>query len=613
MRAPAPPAAVALAAVASLVGAALAQPAPAIPSPPAVAPPVDRSRFVQVDGRRFVVDGRPFRFVGANASVMHGLPHRAAVDAIFDAAAADGLKVVRVWALGEQPDDAQPWARDFAFRIGRDGWVEESFAHLDRVLDAARARGLRVIVVLANRWGDYGGLPRYLDWAGVTLPMTPGVLPDFRLRSFFGDAAANALYRAHVARVVGRVNARTGLAYRDDPTVFAWELINESDAARHGRDELVGWTRTMARYVRSLDPVHMIAAGHIGYTNREQRGTWLALQRLPEVSYADAHAYPTAVRGVRTLAALDDFVDDHAQLARYAVAKPFVWGEFGFTTLRRVHFGLPRARWTERFLERSEMDGVDGALAWIYTVTPDRPHEHGLLVDGPAAETTRDLRAVLARYAARWSAGAGTALNPRLSEARGEAPIWSTRRFVAGRAVAAPTVRAGAARWSMAPGAYARIEAENIGRWDGFAVTHFYGSGAATFAYRFRVTEAARAAAAGATGVRVRLRASSELPGRGEGSTAEDESTLRIAIDDAAMGEVAVPLDDGAGRWIELRSDAPAVLAALRAGGVHTLRLEVPDGPRANGLAVYGAATGREPVPEGTGPLPGRVVIELVR
>ena len=604
---------VALLAVLALGGVALAQPAPVVE--PGVAPaPVDRSRFVQVEGRRFVLGGRAFRFVGANASIMHGAPHRAAVESTLDAIAADGLKVVRVWALGEQPEGSEPWTRDYAFRIGRDGWVEGSFAHLDRVLDAARARGLRVIVVLANRWGDYGGVPRYLDWAGVSLPMTRGVLPETVLRSFFAEAAANELYRAHVQRVVTRVNPRTGLAYRDDPTIFSWELINESDASRHGREGLLGWTRSMARYVRSLDPTHLVAAGHIGYTRREQRDTWLAVQRLPEVDYADAHAYPTLLRSVRTLPALDDFIDDHVQLAHHVVGKPFVWGEFGFSTNQRIHHGQRRDRWYERFLARSDVDGVDGALAWIYTVAADRPQEHGLYVDGAAVARTRDVRDVLARSAARWNSGLLSPPNPRLGEAQGERPIWATRRRLPGPGtVGVARVRGSAARWSIGPEGYASIEAENAGRWDGFAVMHVYGSGAASFSYRFRVSPAARRVALDARRVRVRLRASSELPGRGEGSTAEDESRLRVSIDGAALGEVAVPLDDGAGRWIELVGDAPEALSAMRSPGLHTLRLEVPEGPLANGLCVYGQSTDRESIPEGSGPLPGRVEIELGR
>ncbi len=43
--------------------------------------------------------------------------------------------------------------------------------------------------------------------------------------------------------------------------------------------------------------------------------------------------------------------------------------------------------------------------------------------------------------------------------------------------------------------------------------------------------------------------------------------------------------------------------------GVHTLRLEVPEGPRANGLCLYSTPTGREPVPAGAGELPGRIEV----
>ena len=84
----------------------------------------------------------------------------------LEAAASDGLNVVRIWALGERASDAPSWTREYSFRLGRGGWVEESFEHLDRVLDEARRLGLRVILVLANRWGDHGGVPQMLRWCG---------------------------------------------------------------------------------------------------------------------------------------------------------------------------------------------------------------------------------------------------------------------------------------------------------------------------------------------------------------------------------------------------------------------------------------------------------------
>jgi hypothetical protein len=587
----------------SLVGVALAQ-----PLTPPVSPP-DRSHFVRIEGRRFSLDGRPFRFVGANASIMHGVAHRLGAVSTLDAIAHDGLRVVRIWAFGEQPESAQPWTRDYAFRLGRDAWVETSFEHLDRVLVAARERDLRVIVVLANRWGDYGGVPRYLDLAGLTSPIE-GLTPERALTRFFQSDAANNLYRAHVARVVTRVNASTGVPYRDDPTILAWELINESDVAPRGRADLLRWTQENARYVHSLDGAHLVSAGHIGYTRATQRATWLALQRLPEIDYADAHAYPTQLRSVATLRDLDDFVDDPVQLAHNVVGKPFVWGELGFTTNARIHHGMPRALWFDRMLSRSECDDVDGALAWIYSPSADPPHDHGLFVDAPRERATLDVRAVLSRYARRWNTSEGVARNPRLGDAQGEVPLWATRRVFHGTPwVAPPSTRD--TRWVFAPDKWFTSESETVGRWERYAVAHEYASNVATFTYRFRVTAASRRAALAVTRVRVRMRASSELPGRGEGSSAEDQSTLRISIDEARVGEITVPCDDGLGAWIEADSADAAVMARMRALGVHTLRLEVPDGPRANGLCLYGAPTGQEPLPEGVGELPGRVVIAL--
>jgi hypothetical protein len=44
---------------------------------------------------------------------------------------------------------------------------------------------------------------------------------------FFTDPSCRAMYRAHVAALAGRRNSVTGSLYRDDPTIMAWDLVNE--------------------------------------------------------------------------------------------------------------------------------------------------------------------------------------------------------------------------------------------------------------------------------------------------------------------------------------------------------------------------------------------------
>src|SRR5258708_1495373 len=54
--------------------------------------------FVRTRGGRFVVAGRPFRFVGANVAALYGNEERAQMPGTLREAAHKGVAVVRVWA-----------------------------------------------------------------------------------------------------------------------------------------------------------------------------------------------------------------------------------------------------------------------------------------------------------------------------------------------------------------------------------------------------------------------------------------------------------------------------------------------------------------------------------
>ena len=71
--------------------------------------------IVSARGLRFILDGRPFRFVGANVSVMYRDEDRARMPETLRQAAQMGIRVVRVWASGEGgPNDVKPIGPDFA-------------------------------------------------------------------------------------------------------------------------------------------------------------------------------------------------------------------------------------------------------------------------------------------------------------------------------------------------------------------------------------------------------------------------------------------------------------------------------------------------------------------
>src|SRR5438270_12008926 len=91
--------------------------------------PRGRAGFVQTDGLRFVIDRKPFRFVGANVAVMYRDDDRARMPETLRQAAQIGIKGVRVWASGEGgPNDGTPiaashhWPRTHPFRYAPNEW-----------------------------------------------------------------------------------------------------------------------------------------------------------------------------------------------------------------------------------------------------------------------------------------------------------------------------------------------------------------------------------------------------------------------------------------------------------------------------------------------------------
>eukprot|EP01024_Parvocaulis_polyphysoides_P038581 TRINITY_DN346_c0_g1_i2.p1 TRINITY_DN346_c0_g1~~TRINITY_DN346_c0_g1_i2.p1 ORF type:complete len:516 (-),score=70.28 TRINITY_DN346_c0_g1_i2:1578-3125(-) len=82
------------------------------------------------------------------------------------------------------------------------------------------------------------------------------------------DEEAKQLYKNHINFMVNRVNTFNGRAYKDDPTIFAWNIINEprcrSDACVQGQ-AMSEWIDEMAAYIKSLDPNHLLTVGEEGF------------------------------------------------------------------------------------------------------------------------------------------------------------------------------------------------------------------------------------------------------------------------------------------------------------------------------------------------------------
>lgn len=338
-------------------------------------------RFVRTRGSRFVVDGRPFRFVGANVSVMYRDEDRARMPETLRQASQAGIRVVRVWASGEGgPGDIGPvsdladWPRTHPLRWAPGQWNEEALVHLDNVMVEAARNNLLVQLCLGNWWRDTGGVTQYLRWAGIADAADEkfrfGINPE-RAMLFYINNETRRLYREHLEKLATRRNTVTGVLYRDDPNIFGWELMNEAQAVTSRWSERRAWIAEMSAYLKSLDPNHIIAPGDWGYRTAAERREWLADHQLPNIDYCDVHNYPRDDTDsfVDSPKALGEFIDNRAAAA-FSLKKPLVFGEFGMGV--EGYNGFSQVEWYRAFLESNVRAGAAGAMFWILTPDPAR-------------------------------------------------------------------------------------------------------------------------------------------------------------------------------------------------------------------------------------------------
>jgi mannan endo-1,4-beta-mannosidase len=347
----------------------------------------------------FEVDGSPFCFAGSSNYYPIYKP-RPVVDDWFAAARALDFRVLRVWGMLDRgsldgsvpnadPDGPEkegvyfqywdPAKHAPAYNDGANG-----LERLDYVLAKASDSNVKIIVVLINNWRPFGGVDQYLMWYGHK-----------EHDAFFTAPEVKQAYKNWVAHVIGRKNSVNGRLYRDDPTVFAWELANEprmKGGAAFDRDTgwdastLTHWADEMSAYVKSLDSNHLVSVGDEGFMDGGERAAHQikdgvdhrALTSLANIDFGTFHLYPetwgTSVDWGET------WIDEHLAVGRER-GKPELLEEYGMSVERaggntgEVTAAEPERedayrRWNERMLR----GGGSGVLAWMLAGNDESAH-----------------------------------------------------------------------------------------------------------------------------------------------------------------------------------------------------------------------------------------------
>ena len=313
--------------------------------------------FIGVKGDHFVdPQGRPWRYVGTNCYYLH-YSDPAPAEYVFSKAAAMGMKVVRIWAFGEAPQRAIPdWEAKRYFTLSPGKYDEANLKNLDRVVATARKNGLRLILALANNWTDFGGAPQWAAYFGFK-----------EKNDFFDKPEVQKAFRDYIAHLVNRVNTVTGLKYKDDPTIFAWDLMNEP---RYERDPsgkfLSKWVDETAGYLKSLGIKQLVTTGSEGA--RASGGThysgsdFVKVHQSPNIDFATMHLYPYFSDNRWSLETTEALIQAYCKDANEALKKPVVMEEFG---LPKKDPKYDRPVWVRALMQAFFKAGGDGVNYWM--------------------------------------------------------------------------------------------------------------------------------------------------------------------------------------------------------------------------------------------------------
>ena len=197
---------------------------------------------------------------------------------------------------------------------------EEAFKTFDKVLQIANEVGIRLIVPFVDNWWWWGGPKEYAAFRGKPKD------------AFWTDEQLIADFKKTIEFVLQRTNTITGIPYKQDKAVLAWETGNEISPP-------FSWTKEIAAYIKSIDANHLVLEGSGAREISKE-----ALED-PNLDILATHYYHDAKAAV-------NFIVKNRQMTKGK--KPFIVGEFGIVPTEDIRMI------TDTVINQ----GLSGAMIW---------------------------------------------------------------------------------------------------------------------------------------------------------------------------------------------------------------------------------------------------------
>src|SRR5581483_8945027 len=303
-----------------------------------------------------------------------------------------GVTNIRLMAASEGPASS-PSRVSPAVQNAPGEYDETLLTGLDAVLAEMAKRDMRGVLVLNNFFQWSGGMAQYVNWAtGDPIPYpehhghTWDEFQNYSARFYVTDKAQTQFER-YVAALIARRNTITGVAYRDDPTIMAWQISNEPRGFAYS-DAYVTWVDRIGAFIRNRAPHQLISLGGEGKLDRHTPGTGTQFERVsrsPFLDYLTIHLwienwgwYDPARADSTWDVALGrsmSYLADHVAIAP-AIHKPLVLEEFGVSRDNRAYDPAAPVTHRDHFFEAvlealsylaSEPTVVAGGNVWSWS------------------------------------------------------------------------------------------------------------------------------------------------------------------------------------------------------------------------------------------------------
>ena len=302
------------------------------------------SPFVKQQGGRFMLNGKPYSYIGTNlwygailGSKGQG-GNRERLIAELDTLAALGVTNLRI-LVGSDGERGVLTKVEPTLQLSPGVYNDTILDGLDFLLAEMGKRNMKAVLYLNNSWEWSGGYGFYLEQAGYGKAPRPeeagyGAFMN-HVAQFADSPEAQALFFDYVQFIISRTNRYTHTAYTDDPAIMAWQIGNEPRAFGNAQKEgFAHWLAEASALIRSLDANHLISIGSEGIWGCEMDSAlYHRISANPNIDYLTVHIWPYnwgwTKEPLNIQPSTFNYLQPHLAISQ-ALRKPIVIEEFGF-------------------------------------------------------------------------------------------------------------------------------------------------------------------------------------------------------------------------------------------------------------------------------------------